>query len=105
MKSNFYVNDYLNKTSYVRRREENICESTCYKRIYEHWWNDILIYIKFYQIQQWKKSFYLLFSEQIVYPKNGRDSTDRLRTGSRSQVPDPCGVLPELLNAIWGLLT
>ncbi len=51
-------------------------------------------------------SFYLLFSEQIVNPKNGRDSTaDRLRTGSRSQVPDPCGVLPELLYAIWGLLT
>ncbi len=52
-----------------------------------------------------KKVFFIFFSEQIVYPKNGRDSTDRLRTGSWSQVPDPCGVLPELLYAIWGLLT
>jgi len=52
-----------------------------------------------------KKVFLSFFSEQIVYPKNGRDSTaDRLRTGSWSQVPDPCGVLPELLYAIWGLL-
>jgi hypothetical protein len=60
----------------------------------------MIIYKKDASDQPTKEVFFSFFSEQIVYPKNGRDSTDRLRTGSRSQVPDPCGVLPELLYAI-----